>query len=283
MLRLRPRARPHLLCARRAYSLQKLDPSKIERAQDDVDVLIVGAGPAGLSAAIRLKQLQRDKGGDELRVVVLEKGSEVGAHILSGAVLEPRSLTELLPNWQSLPGCPITQPTTSSSMIYLTNPDGAWASSPFKGVVPLPHPPQMSNKGNYVISLSEVVRWLGAVAEEEYGVEIYPGFGGAELVFSEDDEGWLGESKKRVVGVRTNDVGLSKEYEMKDGYEPGMEFRAKVTLLAEGGVVFFCLLYELTTPRRTRFPLKTFDPILQSSQRLKSSDLRDGNQGYTFL
>ncbi|KAG8780510.1 hypothetical protein FRC16_003117, partial [Serendipita sp. 398] len=203
------------------------DPNEIERAEDDVDVCIVGAGPAGLSAAIRLKQLAKEKGKDpdELRVVILEKGSEVGAHTLSGAVIEPRALNELLPEWQSMDGHPLTQPATSSKMRFFTS------SSSF----PMPHPPQMSNKGNYILSLSQFTRWLGGVAEE-MGVEIYPGFAGASLVIDHSSESTSDrkDGKGVVRGVRTNEVGLDRSGRMKDSFEPGMQFNAKVTLLAEG-------------------------------------------------
>ncbi|ETW77025.1 hypothetical protein HETIRDRAFT_479677 [Heterobasidion irregulare TC 32-1] len=193
---------------------EPFDPNSFERATDDVDVCIVGGGPAGLSAAIRLKQLEQEK-GREIRVVVLEKGGEIGSHILSGAVVEPRALNELLPDWSSRPEHPFKQPATSSSMRWLTG------SASF----PIPHPPQMSNKGNYIVSLSQVTAWLGGIAEE-LGVEIYPGFAGASLVYTQDGQG--------IAGVRTNDVGLDRRGRPKDSFEPGMEFRAKVTLLAEG-------------------------------------------------
>lgn len=135
---------------------------------------------------------------------------------MAGAVLEPRGLDELLPDWKSMEGHPLTQPATSSRMRYLTP----------RMTIPLPHPPQMSNDGNYVASLSRFTAWLGGVAENEYGVEIYPGFAGAGLIYSEDG--------KSVRGVVTNEVGLDKENRMKDSFEPGMAFNAKVTLLAEG-------------------------------------------------
>ena len=137
----------------------------------------------------------------------------VGSHILSGAVIEPRALNELLPDWQSLEGHPLTQPAGESSMRWFTE---RWS-------VPMPHPPQMSNHGNYIVSLSRVTAWLASIAEE-LGVEIYPGFAGAGLVYGNGG----------VLGVRTNEVGLDREFRMKDSFEPGMEFRAKVTLLAEG-------------------------------------------------
>ena len=139
-----------------------------------------------------------------------------GSHILSGAVIEPRALNELLPDWSSREGHPLTQPATNSTMRWLT-PNRSF---------PMPHPPLMSNKGNYIVSLSQVVAWLGSVAEEEYGVEIYPGFAGARLILSEDGSA--------VRGITTNDVGVDKSGRLKESFEPGMDFRAKVTLLAEG-------------------------------------------------
>ncbi|KIM64616.1 hypothetical protein SCLCIDRAFT_610523 [Scleroderma citrinum Foug A] len=190
------------------------DPFAVERISEDVDVCIVGGGPAGLSAAIRLKQLEQER-GKEFRVVVLEKGAEVGSHILSGAVVEPRALNELLPDWSSRADHPLKQPATSSSMKFLTS----------SLAIPIPHPPQMSNKGNYITSLSQFTSWLGSIAEE-LGVEVYPGFAGAGIVYSEDG--------KSVLGVRTNEVGLDKKFRMKETFEPGMEFRAKITLIAEG-------------------------------------------------
>lgn len=134
---------------------------------------------------------------------------------MSGAVLEPRALNELLPDWQQRSGHPLTQPALHDSMRFLTK------SSSF----PMPHPPQMSNKGNYILSLSRFTAWLGGIAEE-MGVEVYPGFGGAQVLYSEDNSA--------VQGVITNDVGLDREFRMKDSFEPGMAFKAKVTLLAEG-------------------------------------------------
>ncbi|TDL20717.1 hypothetical protein BD410DRAFT_725364 [Rickenella mellea] len=203
-----------LHCTPNRWERQLFNPDDVERPSDDVDVCIVGGGPAGLSAAIKLKQLEQQT-GKEVRVVVLEKGGEVGSHILSGAVIEPRALNELLPNWSERPDHPLTQPTTSSSMRFLTK----------RMSIPIPHPPQMGNKGNYIVSLSRVTAWLGTIAEE-LGVEVYPGFSGASLLYSDD--------KKSVRGVVTNDVGLDKQLRMKESFEPGMEFRAKVTLLAEG-------------------------------------------------
>ena len=213
---------------------RRLHATAVERPSDEVDVCIVGGGPAGLSAAIRLKQREKET-GKEIRVVVLEKGPEIGlyfvflvscqqpsphrefsgSHILSGAVIEPRALNELIPTWSSRADHPLTQPATSSSMRFLTS----------RNAIPIPHPPQMSNKGNYIVSLSRFTAWLGAIAEE-LGVEIYPGFAGASLLYGAKDTS--------VRGVVTNDVGLDKQGRMKDSFEPGMEFHAKVTLLAEG-------------------------------------------------
>lgn len=181
--------------SRRLYATERYNPTAIERESDDVDVCIVGAGPSGLSAAIRIKQLNAD-----LRVVVLEKGSEVGAHILSGCCLEPRALRELLGSDYSekYGPPPAMQAATHDRMLYLAS---ATTS------IPLPHPPQMSNTGNFIISLSEMTRWLSNVAEEHYGVEVYPGFGGASLVYSEAEEsndpwdGWTGKWGKEVTKI----------------------------------------------------------------------------------
>ncbi|KAH8925261.1 hypothetical protein BT69DRAFT_1260535 [Atractiella rhizophila] len=188
--------------------------SDVERAVDEVDVLIIGSGPSGLSASIRLKQLD-----PSLRVLVLEKGASVGSHILSGAVIETRALDELLPDWRQMEGSEEALGTEAreDEMRWLTE----------KRSFRMPAPSQMKNKGkgNRIVSLSGFVRWLGEKAEE-LEVEIYPGFAGKEVVWSEDG--------KSVLGVRTNDMGISRLGEPKDGYEPGMEFRAKCTLFAEG-------------------------------------------------
>ncbi len=173
----------------------------------ECDVLIVGGGPSGLSAAIRLKQLAPDT-----NVILLEKGSEVGAHILSGAVLDPKSLNELIPDWKDK-GAPLNVPVTKDRFQFLT---GA-------GKFTLPTPPQMKNHGNYIISLGNFCRWLGQQAEG-LGVQIFPGFPAAETIIEEGV----------VKGVRTGAFGIGKNGEQKHNYQPPMELRAKTTLFAEG-------------------------------------------------
>ncbi|MGE5268432.1 MAG: electron transfer flavoprotein-ubiquinone oxidoreductase [Thiohalocapsa sp.] len=178
----------------------------------EYDVVIVGAGPSGLAAAIRLKQLAA-AAGQEISVCVIEKGSEVGAHILSGAVFEPRALDELIPDWADK-GAPLNTPAVEDRFLYLTE----------TRAVRLPTPPQMHNRGNYIISLGNLCRWL-ALQAEELGVEIYPGFAGAEVLY---DEGG------RVRGVATGDMGIGKDGEPTERYTPGVELVARETLFAEG-------------------------------------------------
>jgi electron-transferring-flavoprotein dehydrogenase len=178
----------------------------------EVDVLVVGAGPAGLAAAIRLKQLAA-AAETELAVCVVEKGSEVGAHILSGAVFEPRSLDELLPDWRQR-DAPLLTPATQDRFLYLTE----------RRAVRLPTPPQMHNRGNYIISLGNLCRWLAQQAEA-LGVEIYPGFAAAEVLYDEDG---------RVRGVATGDMGIGRDGQPTDRYTPGVELTARETLFAEG-------------------------------------------------
>ncbi|KAI9842661.1 MAG: hypothetical protein M1838_003052 [Thelocarpon superellum] len=194
-----------------------LDPRQQERESDRVDVCIVGGGPAGLSAAIRLKQLATAAGDEECRVVLLEKAGEIGAHILSGAVIEPSAIRDLIPEWLS-PDNPArfehATSATSDKMRFLT----ATRS------IPIPAPPQMNNHGNYIVSLSQFTRWLGERAEEA-GVEVYPGFAASEVLYHSDGS---------VQGVATNDLGVARDGHAKATFERGMEFHARVTLFAEG-------------------------------------------------
>jgi len=181
----------------------------------DFDVVIVGAGPAGLASAIRLKQLAAEQ-GTEISVVVLEKGAEVGAHILSGAVIDPIGLNTLIPDWK-LRGAPVDTEVTRDKFLYLGH----------SGDLTLPNfmmPPLMNNHGNYIISLGALTKWLGEQAAD-LGVEIYPGFAASEIVYNDDGS---------VAGVATGDMGLDREGHPKDSFVRGMELRGKYTLFAEG-------------------------------------------------
>ncbi len=184
----------------------------MERESMQFDVVIVGAGPAGLAAAIRLRQLSLER-NQEITVCVLDKASELGAHTLSGAVLEPRALNELLPDWQAN-GAPLTTPVTADRFQFLTA----------RRAITLPPPPQMHNRGNFIVGMGNVVRWLGEQAEG-LGAEIYPGFAAAEVLYHDGGS---------VKGVATGAMGLDRDGGQKSNYEPGIELHAKYTLFAEG-------------------------------------------------
>ncbi|MDH1800248.1 electron transfer flavoprotein-ubiquinone oxidoreductase [Acinetobacter johnsonii] len=194
-----------------------MQEQEIERESMEFDVVIVGAGPAGLSAAIKIRQLAIENNLNDLSVCVVEKGSEVGAHILSGAVLEPRAMNELFPNWKE-EGAPLNVPVTEDKTYFLLSDEKSQEA---------PHwmvPKTMHNDGNYVISLGNVVRWLGQKAEE-LEVSIFPGFAAAEILYHADGS---------VKGIQTGDMGIGKDGEPTHNFTPGYELHAKYTLFAEG-------------------------------------------------
>ncbi len=186
------------------------EPTPICEDRDAIafDVVIIGGGPSGLSCAIRLKQINPD-----CNVCVLEKGSEIGAHLLSGAVFEPRALDELIPDWKEK-GAPLTTKAGKDSFVFLTE----------TGAKTLPTPPQMNNHGNYIISLGALAQWLASEAEN-LGVEIFPGFAAAEVLYND---------QQQVIGIATGDMGLNEDGNRTDAFEPGMEIHARQVVFAEG-------------------------------------------------
>lgn len=184
----------------------------MERESMEYDVIIVGAGPSGLSSAIRLAQLCREHNKD-YKICVLEKGAEVGAHILSGAVLEPRALNELIPNWQAL-NAPLKTAVSQDNFYYLTA----------SGHYTLPTPPPMRNHGNYIISLGQLCQWLCTQAED-LGIEIFAGFSASQCLYGENNE---------VLGIQTGDMGTDKNNQPKSSFQPGVNIYSKYTLFAEG-------------------------------------------------
>ena len=185
----------------------------LERESLDVDVLIVGGGPAGMSAALRLAQLQKAKGGEPLAIAVIEKAREVGAHMLSGAVLDPAALRDLVPDFQAQ-GAPLAAEVRHDHVYLLTR------TAKLKAPI---IPPPLQNHGNYIISLSRLVKWLGGLVEAE-GIDIFTGFAASEILY----EG------ERVAGVRTGDRGIGRHGERKSTFEPGVDIRAKVTIFTDG-------------------------------------------------
>src|SRR5215510_14752551 len=179
-----------------------------QRESLEVDVLVVGGGPAGLAAAYHLRKLNKD-----LSIAVLEKGKEIGAHIISGAVMDPRGIHELMPDWKEK-GAPLEKQVDEAHVLFLT------AGSKFN--LPIT-PPPLQNHGNYIISLNKFTRWFGEQVEQS-GVDIFAGFSGAEILYEDG----------AVVGIRTGDKGIDKHGNKKGNYEPGIDVRAKVTILAEG-------------------------------------------------
>ena len=184
----------------------------MERETLDVDVLIVGGGPAGMAAALRAAQLNRQRGGEPLTIALLEKGREAGAHMLSGAVLDPRALSDLVPDFVGK-GAPLAAPVHHDHVYFLTR--GSRFAFPIS-------PPPLRNHGNYIVSLNRLVKWLGGLVEAE-GVDVFTGFPAVDLLYD----------GTRVIGVRTGDRGIGKDGKPKGAFEPGADSHAKVTIFAD--------------------------------------------------